>query len=235
MTIKPGAPRRSGPDTDFWQARFEADATPWDRGAINPQLETWVRAGRLRPYAAADARPAGTDEPRLTRVLIPGCGAGYEVGLLAEWGFDVTAVDYAPAAIARTRDRLRKAFASGGASRINRVELIEADLLTWRPTALFDAIYEQTCLCAMHPDQWRDYADRLLDWLRPGGQLFALFMQALKPGAATGFVEGPPYHCDINAMRALFPDEDWEWPKPAYPVVPHPMGARELAVVLTRR
>ncbi len=229
------ASRRAGPDPAFWQARFEADAIPWDRGGVNPQLEAWIRSGLLKSSASMEPRPRGNDEPRLTRVLVPGCGGGHEVEFLAEWGFDVTGIDYAPAAIERVRERLRELFRSGRANQVNRVELIEADLLAWEPTALFDAIYEQTCLCAMYPDDWRAYADRLRDWLRPGGKLFALFMQMRRPGAATGFIEGPPYHCDINAMRALFVDEDWEWSKPAYPVVAHPSGAEELAVVLTRR
>jgi hypothetical protein len=58
------------------------------------------------------------------------------------------------------------------------------------------------------------------------------FVQLQRPGAADGAIEGPPYHCDINAMRALFPDPRWEWPKPPYPRTTHPRGLSELAVVL---
>jgi hypothetical protein len=36
-------------------------------------------------------------------------------------------------------------------------------------------------------------------------------------------------------MRALFPGTRWEWPKPPYATVPHPIGVNELAVVLVRR
>jgi hypothetical protein len=109
-----------------------------------------------------------------------------------------------------------------------------ADVLQWMPDAPVDAVYEQTCLCALHPDDWLRYADRLHAWLRPGGRLFALWMQFQRAGAAEGRVEGPPYHCDINAMRALFPAERWQWPAPPYAAVPHPIGATELAVVLRR-
>ena len=34
-------------------------------------------------------------------------------------------------------------------------------------------------------------------------QGISLFMQAMRPGAHTGLIEGPPYHCDINAMREV--------------------------------
>ncbi len=201
----------AGPTTGFWQARFEASNTPWDRGETSPQLLRWIAAGELAPC----------------RIVVPGCGSGYEVAALAQAGFDVTGLDYAPAAIERTRALL----AAVGA----HATVLEADVLAWSPPSTFDAIYEQTCLCALHPDLWIDYARRLHDWLAPGGRMFALFMQAIRPGAQDGKIEGPPYHCDINAMRALFDDSRWQWPAPPYARVAHPIGHYELAVVLTRR
>ena len=229
------SPRLSGPDVAFWQAKFDEGTIPWDRGGINPQIETWVRSGQLRPTQSADARSAGTDDARLTRVLVPGCGSGHEVAMLAEWGFDVTGVDYTPAATERTRNRLRSLLQSPAAARMSRAEVVEADVLKYEPAQQFDAIYEQTCLCALYPDQWRRYADKLAGWLRPGGKLFAMFVQMPRDGSRSGLIEGPPYHCDVNAMRALFPADRWDWPKPPYPQVPHPAGFAELAVVLTRR
>ncbi|MGE0798395.1 MAG: methyltransferase domain-containing protein [Lautropia sp.] len=224
-----------GPNVAFWQRRFESRATPWDRGAVNPQLEQWVRSGQLQPSSSAEARGIGGDDPRLTRVLVPGCGSGYEVAMLAEWGFDVTGVDYAPAATERTRARLRGLLTSRCGAQVNRAEVVECDVLDYRPAVLYDGVYEQTCLCALYPDHWIGYALQLQRWLRPGGKLFAMFAQVRRDTADAGFVEGPPYHCDINAMRALFPAADWEWPKPPYPAIAHPAGFYELAVILTRR
>jgi SAM-dependent methyltransferase len=201
----------TGPVREFWQERFLSQRTPWDRGAPNPQLRVWLDSKELTPC----------------RIVVPGCGSGHEVAVLAQRGFDVTALDYAPAAIALTRERLDRANA--------RATLVEADALVWKAPAPFDAIYEQTCLCAVHPDRWRRYAERLETWLAPGGRMFALLMQVLRPGAADGRIEGPPYHCDINAMRALFTEAKWDWPAPPYPRVPHSGTWAELAVVLTLR
>jgi SAM-dependent methyltransferase len=198
----------AGPTREFWQARFAAGDTPWDRGAVNPQLRQWLDERVLRPC----------------RILVPGCGAGYEVAELAASGFDVTALDYAAQAIALTRARLD--------ARGLHATLVEADALGWAATQPFDAVYEQTCLCALHPDRWRDYADQLDRWLAPGATLCGLFVQLLRPAAAEGAVQGPPYHCDVNALRALLPEPRWRWPKPPYPRVAHPMGLSELAVVL---
>ena len=60
-------------------------------------------------------------------------------------------------------------------------------------------------------------------------------MQVLRPAASEeGLIQGPPYHCDINGMRALFAEPGWTWPKPPYAKVLHPMKVHELALRLTR-
>lgn len=202
----------SGPDVDFWQQRFETGQLPWDRGGSNPQLAAWLASGDLAPG----------------RIAVPGCGSGHEVEALASAGCEVTALDYAPAAVALTRQRLAAAGLPG--------EVVQADVLEWHPAMPFDAVYEQTCLCALHPDHWVAYAGRLQAWLRPGGRLALLAMQAPRPGATNGHIEGPPYHVDIHALRALLPSGLWEWPRPPYAKVAHPSnGWAELALVLTRR
>jgi protein-L-isoaspartate O-methyltransferase len=205
-------PVTAGPTVTFWQHRFESADLPWDRGQSSPQLGAWLSAGVLRPGES---------------VIVPGCGSGHEVAALAAARCTVTGLDYAPAAVEMTRERLRIAG--------QQAEVHIADVLDWQPALPADAIYEQTCLCALHPDLWVRYAAQLKAWLRPGGKLCALFMQVRRESAGQGVVEGPPYHCDINAMRALFSSAQWVWPRPPYDTVPHPRGWAELAVVLVRR
>lgn len=202
---------RAGPSLAFWQERFESQRTPWDRGAANPALEPLLARGVLPPGA---------------RVLVPGCGAGYEVVRMAQAGLRPVAVDYAPAAVGLTRARLAQAGLDA--------EVVEADLLEWSPPGPVDAIWEQACLCALHPDAWVAYAQRLASWLVPDGRLVLLAVQVEREGRHEGRVEGPPYHCDVNAMRALFPSRQWRWPPPPYPRHAHPAGFAELQIVLTR-
>ncbi|MBV8469523.1 MAG: methyltransferase domain-containing protein [Burkholderiaceae bacterium] len=202
----------AGPTVDFWQQRFDSGQTPWDRGATHPQLLAWLQSGQLQ---------AGQ------HVLVPGCGRGHELVTLARHGIAVTGLDYTPAAVDAARQQL---LASG-----QRGEVELADVLAWQADVALDLVYEQTCLCALHPDHWQRYAEQLFNWLKPGGRLLALFMQARRETAAEGVVEGPPYHCDINAMRALFPAARWDWPAPPYAAIPHAQGWQELAVALTRR
>ena len=205
------ANRMAGPTPAFWQERFERNETGWDRGSPSPQLTTWLDSGSLTPC----------------RIAVPGCGSGWEVAELTRRGFEVTAIDYTQAAVDKTKALL---------STLNlKAEVVQADVLSYQPDMAFDAVYEQTCLCAIHPDHWVAYASKLQQWLKPNGILWAMFMQMARPAAIEeGQIVGPPYHCDINAMRALFPQTAWIWPKPPYAKVPHPIFTHELAVRLTR-
>lgn len=202
----------AGPTTEFWQERFEKKETGWDRGSPSPQLMAWLDRGELQPC----------------RIAVPGCGSGWEVVELAKRGFDVVGIDYTAAAVQKTRVLVD---AQG-----LKAEVIQADVLSYQPEKKFDAVYEQTCLCAIHPEHWLAYSQQLVKWLKPEGSLWVMFMQMLRPAASEeGVIHGPPYHCDINAMRALFSEKAWIWPKPPYAKVAHPNLSHELALRLIRR
>lgn len=202
----------AGPTTEFWQERFEKKETGWDRGSASPQLLAWLDRGELQPC----------------RIAVPGCGSGWEVVELAKRGFDVVGIDYTAAAVQKTRALVD---AQG-----LKAEIIQADVLNYQPENKFDAVYEQTCLCAIHPEHWLEYSQQLVKWLKPEGSLWVMFMQMLRPAASEeGVIHGPPYHCDINAMRALFSEKAWIWPKPPYAKVAHPNLSHELALRLVRR
>ena len=187
-----------------WEGRYRSGRTAWDRGAVSPALEHWLASGALAPC----------------RILAPACGHGHEVLVLARHGFSVTAVDISPSAL----KVLETALSDTGLS----AEVVQADLLQWTPAQPFDAVYEQTALCALVPNTWTDYEARLRMWLKPRGHLYALFMQTGHPG-------GPPFHCDPDKMRRLFPDTRWSWPSTAPLEVPHPTGLKELGFILTSR
>jgi len=205
----------AGPSVDFWQERFERNETPWDRGRVSPQLLHWLEQGLIGPAH---------------RIAVPGCGSGHEVLALAQAGCQVTGIDYAEGALKLCRQRLEDA----GLGDADPVELVQADVLSWQPAAPFDIVYDQTCWCALHPDHWRDWADQLYAWVRPGGTLGLMAMQAQRDSATEGVIEGPPYHLDINMLRALLPSGRWHWPAPPYGRVDHHMGRFELALVLRR-
>lgn len=188
---------------DAWQARYESGNTGWDRGKPSPMLNQWIDAGNLQPC----------------RILVPGCGRGHEVIALAESGFEVTAIDFADEAIAS----LTKLLDQRGL----HANVIQCDLFAFESAQTFDAVYEQTSLCAIHPSQWQTYEQLVTCWLRPGGSLFAAFMQTDK-------LDGPPFHCELSTMKNLFRPANWLWH--GLPTrVEHPSGTHELACILERQ
>lgn len=187
-----------------WEERYVAGKTGWDRGVVSPALHQWL---------SDDLLPRG-------RVLVPGCGHGHEIADLVRFGCQVTAVDIAAQPVLRLMSAL--------AEQNLHANVVQADLLHWTPAEPFEAVYEQTCLCALDPSHWREYQQRLANWLLPGGRLFALFMQTGRDG-------GPPFDCPIPNMRELFPAEHWEWPAEEPLRVEHPNGLYELGYVLVRR
>jgi hypothetical protein len=185
-----------------WEERYRSGQTGWQRDGVTPACRAWIADGTL---------PEG-------RILVPGAGRSAEPLALAQAGRAVTVVDIADSAVAFQAARLAP---FGGIA-------VAADLFDWAPPAIpFDAVYEQTCLCALPPGLWERYAARLAAWLRPGGVLAALFLQ-------TGREGGPPFHCGLTRMRGLFPDTAWSWPDDPQPV-PQFGGLSEIPAPLRRR
>ncbi len=185
-----------------WEARFRAERTPWERPTLHPAFLSWRGTGTLSPC----------------RIMLPGAGRSGEPLALAQDGFDVTVVDAAPTAVGVQRTRFQAMGLPG--------TIQQADLLDWAASAPFDAIYDQTCLCALPPAILPTYAAQLRLWLRPGGRLFVLLMQTGKAG-------GPPFDCPIEAMRILF-GAGWVWPESFGAPVAHNLGGTEIPVVLER-
>lgn len=186
-----------------WEQRYQQGDTGWDRGSTSPAMHTWLERGALTPC----------------RMLIPGCGRGHEVVDLAQLGYDVTGVDIAPSATTHLQQKLLDANVSA--------TVVCGDLFDYQMNTPFDAIYEQTCLCAIQPRQRSAYEKQLRYWLRSGGMLFALFMQ-------TGSEGGPPFHCDLQEMRQLFSKDHWQWPNDEPIQIPRNNGKFELGITLLR-
>lgn len=158
---------------DFWDVRFRENRTPWDAGSTPPDLER---------YQAKQSVPG--------RVLIPGCGPAYEARSFAEKGYEVVAIDFAPAAVDRAKAEL------GEASRI----VVLGDFFTYDFGGTpFDIIYERAFLASLPPTMRSRYAARVAELLRPSGRLIGFFVYGKKPG-------GPPFCLEEGELGALFGD-----------------------------
>src|SRR5919108_1257871 len=159
------------PRPDFWTSRYTAGKTPWDLGGVPAALKSFL----------ARSSPPG-------KVLIPGCGSGYEVQAFHEAGYDVTAIDFSPAALEQAKRVLG----------VLAARVIFGDFFTYNfGLGGFDLIYERTFLCSMPPSRWPDYANRMADLLSPGGKLVGIFLYGQQ-------ADGPPYPLTDKQAEQLF-------------------------------
>jgi SAM-dependent methyltransferase len=98
--------------------------------------------------------------PSRLRVLIPGAGTGYEAGLFAEQGHDVVAIDFSEAAIEAAQRRGHR--------------VVKADFFAYGESG-FDLVYERAFLCALPRRRWPEWAKRMAELVRPGGELAGFF------------------------------------------------------------
>ena len=156
---------------DFWTSRYAAGKMPWDFGGVPTVLKSFL------------ARSSASG-----KVLIPGCGSGYEVQAFHEAGYDVTAIDFSPAAV----DQAKKVLG------VLAERVILGDFFTQNfGQGRFDLIYERTFLCSMPPCRWPDYANRMADLLSPAGRLIGVFLYGQQS-------ESPPYPITDKQADQLF-------------------------------
>jgi SAM-dependent methyltransferase len=115
-----------GPDgsrmLERWDSAYREGRVPgWDTGAPAPELKRVVEAGIIKPC----------------RTVTWGCGTGASDIYLAGKGFDVTAIDVAPTALAIAQQQAEKAGV--------RVRWVLADVLKLPDLGQFDFLYDRGC------------------------------------------------------------------------------------------
>ena len=157
---------------DFWTVRYTAGKMPWDFGGV-----PWA----LKSFLERSSVPG--------RVLIPGCGSGYEIQAFHAAGYDVSAIDFSPAAVEQAK-RVLGFLAE---------RVIWGDFFTYDfGQRRFDLIYERTFLCSMTPSRWPEYVNRMADLLLPGGRLIGAFLYGQRPSS------GPPFPLTEPDAEQLF-------------------------------
>jgi len=146
---------------DFWTVRYAAGKTPWDFGGVPAALKSFLVRSSTRG-----------------RVLIPGCGSGYELRAFHRSGYDVSGIDFSPAAV----DQARRVLG------VLAERVILGDFFTHDfGQSCFDLVYERTFLCSMTPSRWPEYVDRVAELLTPGGRLIGVFLYGQRTSS------GPPF------------------------------------------
>ncbi|MCM8534773.1 MAG: TPMT family class I SAM-dependent methyltransferase [Lentisphaeraceae bacterium] len=176
---------------DTWEAIYQTNDAGWDIKKPAPPFEEllerqpdWLTSGEL---------------------INLGCGRGHDAAFFARNEFNVTAVDFAPTAIAGVQEYSES---------LTNLNPLLGDILQL-PSHLndsFDYVLEHTCFCAIPTTKRQDYVTAAFNLLKPEGILFGLFYR-FDPADD----KGPPFAISEEELRQLFePKFDiflWETPK----------------------
>ncbi|WOL04461.1 putative thiol methyltransferase 2 isoform X1 [Canna indica] len=154
---------------DGWEKCWEEGLTPWDLGQTTPAVSGLVQSGSL---------PKG-------RVLIPGCGHGYDVVAMAGPDRYVVGLDISTSATEKAK------ALSSSLPNANQFTFVAGNFFTWQPTEKFDLIFDYTFFCAIDPCLRPAWAEKIKDLLKPEGELITLIMLVSDQEG------GPPFNTTV--------------------------------------
>jgi SAM-dependent methyltransferase len=135
-----------------WDSRYRGNSRPpWDKGFPSSHLKAALENGRFKPG----------------RAVVLGCGTGTNAILLAQKGFDVTAIDVAPTALNLAEQKAKTAGV--------KVRWLLADVLA-PPADLkpFDFIFDRGCYHGVRRGNARGYVEAVKRLSQPGTQILIL-------------------------------------------------------------
>jgi SAM-dependent methyltransferase len=189
-------------DPTGWFERLYAAAAhgtavvPWDRGVPNPMLVEWARS--------RTANPAGK------LAVVVGCGLGQDAEYVAGLGYETTAFDVSPTAVATARSRFPN----------SPVRYTTTDLLSppveWH--SAFDLVVETFTVQALPPTKHPRAIANVSRLVAPGGTLIVI-SAGRGPGQPD---DGPPWlltRSEIGqyAANGLQPVRIEQYPLPNWP------------------
>ncbi|XP_043716331.1 thiocyanate methyltransferase 1-like isoform X1 [Telopea speciosissima] len=170
-----------------WNKCWEQGVTPWDLGQPTPMIMHLL---------LKDMLPKG-------RILVPGCGSGYDVVAISGPHRFVVGLDISDIALKRAKE------ISSSSPNANYVSFLKEDFFSWHPTELFDLIFDYTFFCAIEPYMRLAWARQVRDLLKPDGELITLMFPI------SDHVGGPPFNVSIADYEELL----------------YPMGFKALSIV----
>lgn len=157
--------------SEYWDQRYLNGTAGWDLGVVSPPIKAY--ADQL------------TDKS--IRILIPGCGSGYEGEYLYAKGFkNVHLLDFSETTLNKFSER-NPEFP---------VDHLHAEDF-FKHRGRYDLIIEQTLFCAIDPKMRIDYAAKVHDLLGYGGKVVGLLFNR-------EFEGGPPFGGYKEEYEAIF-------------------------------
>ena len=162
-----------------WRQAWKTGVTPWDAGASPPALRGLLDRGAV---------PGG-------RVLVPGCGTGYDLATLAREDREVVGIDLS--------DDARTAFLAEHPSLPGSVVYEVTDFFSYAPSHGFDFVWDYTFFCALDPDQRSAWSQTMKRLVEPTGVLATLLFPFEDPISDRA---GPPWPINTEMVRTYVED-----------------------------
>ncbi len=170
-------PDKPNLDAAYWAQRYQHGQTGWDLSGPTPAL-TWLVENALFPVSPPSP------------ILVPGCGYGHDVLYLAQQGYSVTAIDWAPEALATLQTQAPP-----------NLRTLCTDFFAYADTTndRYDAIWEYTFYCAIEPTHRTAYFAAISKLLKEGAYWVAL----LFPLESQPYEVGPPFALSWKEIQTL--------------------------------
>jgi thiopurine S-methyltransferase len=158
-------------EQQYWQSRYEQAQTGWNIGDVSTPIKAYL--DQL------------TDKN--IKILIPGCGFGYEAIYAHKLGFkNVFVVDFVKEAL----EQLKIKCPTFPLEHILHADFFEIE-------GQYDLVIEQTLFCAINPNQRENYAKQINRILKKGGKLVGLLFNR-------EFESGPPFGGNVEEYQNTF-------------------------------
>ena len=166
-----------------WDSRYTRDnSAPWDTKRVAVELKKAVEDGTIKPG----------------RVIVLGCGAGTNSIYLASKGFDVTAIDIAPTALALAKARADQSKVS--------VRWMLVDVTAVPKLKPFDFIFDRGCYHGVRRSNAKGFVESARKLSRPGTKFLILAGNA---NEARHY--GPPRVKEADIRKDFTSSFDFTW------------------------
>ncbi|EFJ41367.1 hypothetical protein VOLCADRAFT_98678 [Volvox carteri f. nagariensis] len=222
---------------DFLGLKDETLKQRWDAAAASPALVDLIKSGKV--------------DVKGSRVLVPGCGRGYDLPVFRAAGAaEVVGLELAPTAAREARTYLREAGDAGqeveaekdsgaGAEAetagVEGMRVEEGNFFLWSDPRVgdgnWDVGFDYTFGCAMHPGDRQQWAQHWCRHVRSGGVLVTLVFP-VNPEADPE--AGPPYPVSPELYTQLLCPQGFEvtYQEPVPAELSHPSRVgREVMMV----
>lgn len=188
---------------DIWSKGLQP-GQGWDILAPSPILLRYFQEGKI---------PSG-------RALVPGCGRGYDVALLAASDRYVEGLEISEVAVKAAEDYIDAEIAAGKPIQKEHLKFRLQNFFDLPVEDKYDFVYDYTFLCALDPSIREDWAKKMAGLVKPNGLLMTVIfpiwqlppqfevdkqgdLGSMLPANGPRPDSGPPFKVSLEVVKQL--------------------------------